>query len=959
MSTRHPLCLTAPHGFPTLGFRAYRLRIDSLARHGHRSGIMNKQVEIEHVAALADVHCDPIILAEADGTIHYANAATTALASAIDPGKQVIDNRLLLRALSQVAQSGTPTSLVLDVGEAAFDCKLRPQPEGGGVVIFAHDITRLQTASGTSKSSPEVLAQQREAIDSSRLLDEALEAMSDGIVIYDSNDRQVGCNAAYRQTYGYGDDFVSEGKTLWDVLEIDIAKGTVSRDIAEEYVRQRSRQKELGAGEFEAQLADGRWYQIRDRRMASGGTITIHTDVTHRKELEERIRAGKQAADAEVVRQRDEIAEREKRYRAIVEDQTEMISRLDPDLKLTFANTAYRRTFFNDPDDESIIGKNILDVIVDDTVRSEFESNVKRLTPENPLLRSVLFERVAGGSLQWLAWIDRALFDEDGNVVGYQSVGRDITAQKKAEIALAANFQERQAIVSGALDAIITFDARYGIREFNPAAETIFGRNGHSRSNLGAGEKIVPLPPQVGDGQSTKNNGFIEYLAHLSNGQFLGQRLEVNLRRLDGTDFPAEVAVIKVELTDGETAPDSNPLTYVAYIRDLSESQALEAEMEEQRAALAQSEKLGAMGSLLANVAHELNNPLAVVIGQSEILDTQAADDGTRKRAERINGAAKRCAGIVRTFLAAVRQKAPERQLFDPIVPVNESLDLVDYAYRTNGIDLQLDIQPDLPPLYGDANQIGQVLTNLLVNAQQALATKPQPRQVGLSVSTIDGGSSLLYRLSDNGPGVPIERRASIFEPFFTTKAEGVGTGIGLAIARNITAGHGGSISVDTSDDLGGACFDVVMPVPEAGDAEIAPAAIKRGASHSGKRGRILVVDDERDVAETAADHFIIANFDCDLATSGEQALNLLAHNTYDAIISDLRMPGIDGPALYRQANAKWPGIKDRFGFFTGDNLSSDARNFLGDQNILAIDKPFSAEDLIAFCEDLMARSKD
>lgn len=920
---------------------------------------MNRHVDIKHVAALTDIHCDPIILSDAEGTVHYANEASAALASAIDGSKRTIDNSILLHALSEVAVSGKPTSLTLPIGELVFDCTLRPQPVGGRIGIFAHDITHLQTASSTADgSTDEILALRREANDSSRLLDEALEAMSDGIVIYDSNDRQVRCNAAYRHTYGYGDDFVSVGKTLWEVLEIDIAKGTVSRDVAEDYVRQRNRQKEQGAGEFEAQLADGRWYQIRDRRMASGGTITIHTDVTHRKELEERIRAGKEAADAEVLRQRDEIADREKRYRAIVEDQTEMISRLDPDLNLTFANTAYRRVFFSDPDDDSIVGKNILDVIVDETVRSEFESNVKSLTPENPLLRSELFERVAGGSLQWLAWIDRALFDENGNVVGYQSVGRDITAQKNAEIALAANFQERQAIVSGALDAIITFDARRGIREFNPAAESIFGRNGYAKPDLGTGETIVPGPPQHGDEHSAEARGFIDYLAHLSNGNFLGQRLEVNLRRLDGTVFPAEVAVIRVELTGGETTSNSNPLTYVAYIRDLSESRALEAEMEEQRTALAQSEKLGAMGSLLANVAHELNNPLAVVIGQSEILDTQAADDGTRKRAERINGAAKRCAGIVRTFLSAVRQKAPERQLFDPVGPVNESLELVDYAYRTNNIDLQLDIQPDLPPLYGDANQIGQVLTNLLVNAQQALATRPQPRLVQLSVARTDGDASLLYRLCDNGPGVPAERRASIFEPFFTTKAEGVGTGIGLAIARNIVAGHGGSISIRTSDALGGACFDVVVPVPEADHSEIEPTSDRPGASTFGKRGRVLVVDDEMDVAETAADHFIIAKFDCDLATSGEQALTLLAENTYDAIISDLRMPGIDGPTLYRQAEAKWPGIKDRFGFFTGDNLSSDARHFLGDPHILAIDKPFSAEQLIALCEDLMDRSK-
>ena len=240
--------------------------------------------------------------------------------------------------------------------------------------------------------------------------------------------------------------------------------------------------------------------------------------------------------------------------------------------------------------------------------------------------------------------------------------------------------------------------------------------------------------------------------------------------RLGGTVFPAEVAVVKIALTAENGQASDNALTYVAYVRDLSESRALEAEMEEQRKVVAQSEKLGAMGSLLANVAHELNNPLAVVIGQSELLDSHAGDDGTKERAERINGMAKRCASIVRTFLAAVRQKAPERRLFDSAKPVLESLELVDYAYKANGIDLELDLQQDLPPLYGDVSQIGQVLTNLLVNAQQAVATKPQPRHVRLSLSSFDGNRSLLYRLCDNGPGVAMERRATVFEPSFTTK---------------------------------------------------------------------------------------------------------------------------------------------------------------------------------------------
>ena len=245
--------------------------------------------------------------------------------------------------------------------------------------------------------------------------------------------------------------------------------------------------------------------------MVSGGTITIHTDVTHRKQLEERIRAGKEAADVEVLRQRDEIGEREKRYRAIVEDQTELISRLDPDLNLTFPNAAYRRMFLSDPMDDSIIGRNILQVIVDEKASAEYAVQIASLTPEDRLLRTILKDLVAGGGVLWPSWIDQALFDDDGNLVGYQSVGRDIKAQKTAEQGLATNSQERQAIVSGALDAIITIDSNCRILEFNPAGELIFGWSGNEVSGLDVGGLIVPeladYFAKVGD-----CIGFIDYL---------------------------------------------------------------------------------------------------------------------------------------------------------------------------------------------------------------------------------------------------------------------------------------------------------------------------------------------------------------------------------------------------------------------------------------------------------------
>lgn len=795
----------------------------------------------------------------------------------------------------------------------------------------------------------------REAARNLEILNEALSAMSDGIVIYDENDRQVLYNSTYRKTYDYDDDFVSLGNTFQEMLDVDVAKGTITKEQNRAYVRQRHKQRETSTGEFETQLSNGRWYQIRDRATRTGGTVTIHSEITDRKFLEAEILKGKQEADAEVLRQRDAIAASEKRFRAIVEDQTEMISRLDVDLNLAFTNSAYIKTFFGHSDESKVIGKNILDVIADEEVRTKYEQGLKGLTPEQPIIKSVMLEHVTDGSLQWQSWIDRALFDEHGNKLGYQSVGRDITPQKIAEQALAANLKERQAIVSGALDAIITFDSRGKIREFNPAAEMIFGWAKDDIVGRKLGELIIPKMA-LSDGIE-KNTDFITYIEQIEDEDFFGKRLELELVRMDGAVFPAELAIVRTHTTsESELAPQSSAV-YVIYLRDLSESHAIEAEMEKQRQAVAQNEKLGAMGSLLANVAHELNNPLAVVIGQTEILDSLVTDDATKKRTKRIRAAANRCAGIVKNFLAAVRQKSPELVYFDPRQPLTQSIQLVDYGYKANGIALELDIEDDLPPLYGDANQFGQVITNLMVNAQQALAISVPPHRVRLSLRLSNDKTSIDLKLSDNGPGIPIEKQERIFEPFFTTKEEGDGTGIGLAIAKNIIESHGGTIMVVTSNDLGGACFHVNLPVQKQESVSAEHDGVNLPTHSPQKRGHILIVDDESDVAETAADHFILANFSCETAYDGAKALDLLSERDYDAIISDIRMPNMDGPTLYRQASEKWPGIESRFGFFTGDNLSTDVRQFLKQPNVVAIDKPFTSSDLVAFAERLMKRT--
>jgi nitrogen-specific signal transduction histidine kinase/CheY-like chemotaxis protein len=367
--------------------------------------------------------------------------------------------------------------------------------------------------------------------------------------------------------------------------------------------------------------------------------------------------------------------------------------------------------------------------------------------------------------------------------------------------------------------------------------------------------------------------------------------------------------------------------------QDLTALKAAEAEIARQREALYQGEKLTALGSLLAGVAHELNNPLAVVAGYAEILRETAPDEATRSRALEVHEAAERCARIVKTFLAMARQRPP--QLGPVALPgvIAAALELAAYGLRTAGVAVEVDIAPGLPRVWGDGDQLHQVLLNLIVNAQQALVQVQAPRR--LAVRARHAGGEVVAEVEDNGPGMPPEVRKRIFEPFFTTKPQGVGTGIGLSICHGIVAAHGGRIEVET-DEGAGTLVRVGLPtVPELRSPSAEPASSLPAA-----RGRVLVVDDERAIAELVAVTLRRDGLEAETATSGRAALARLARGGIDLVVTDLRMPDLDGDRLVTALRATCPGLASRLVLITGDVLSAQTGETVRAAGLPVLEKP-------------------
>ncbi len=390
---------------------------------------------------------------------------------------------------------------------------------------------------------------------------------------------------------------------------------------------------------------------------------------------------------------------------------------------------------------------------------------------------------------------------------------------------------------------------------------------------------------------------------------------------------------------------DRGDITHIGGMNfDIEDRVQAERALSEQQSRVHQSEKLAALGQLLAGVSHELNNPLAAVIGQTALLAEDLEGTEHAARISKIRRAADRCARIVQSFLAMARQKTPEYRSVEINDQVRAAAELTEYQMRAAGVKLQLRLAEGLPAIDADPDQLHQVLVNLLTNARQALEDCSGDRVITLT--TVRRGKQIRLTVADNGKGIDPAVRKKIFDPYFTTKATGFGTGIGLSYSLGIIEAHGGTIAIE---DAGvGTVFAITLPVK---GGEIQPAA-PDSAVPAKARGRALIIDDEEDVGETLADMLKRMDIDVTVAVGGVAGQAALARGErFDLILSDVRMPDIDGPALYAWAAAHRPELVRAFAFVTGDTLSGQAADFLQAAGCPVLEKPFTPaalRDLVA-----------
>ena len=381
------------------------------------------------------------------------------------------------------------------------------------------------------------------------------------------------------------------------------------------------------------------------------------------------------------------------------------------------------------------------------------------------------------------------------------------------------------------------------------------------------------------------------------------------------------------------------------YLELERQNRSLEAIVAERTQRLLQSEKVATMGSLLAGVAHELNNPLAVLTGHAHLLREGAKDESLASRAEKIQAAADRCARIVKNFLALARQRPPERGAVSVNMVIQGALEMLAYELRTDSVEVTCEFAAGLPPLWADSHQLHQVLVNLIANAHHAMRKQPRPapRRIRLTSQLDREHQRVRLTVADTGPGIAPEIREKIFEPFFTTKPAGEGTGLGLSLCRGIIEEHGGTISIQ-SEPGQGATFVIELPLVERATTEAAGPAMETLPLVGARR--VLVVDDEVEIAHMLKEILTTSGHEVDMAFDGAEGLDVLRHGRYDLILSDTKMPTLDGTGFYRQLTSEFPDLCHRIIFLTGDVLDRAKREFLESTGAPFLMKPFDVADV-------------
>ena len=571
--------------------------------------------------------------------------------------------------------------------------------------------------------------------------------------------------------------------------------------------------------------------------------------------------------------------------------------------------------------------------------------------------------RGSDGAIRWLASLGRVVRDEAGRPGRIVGVNFDITERRQAEEDLRRATALLRAIGTCSPDPIYAKDAEGRFMFANPALLAVIGKTAEEvigRTDADWHNDPAQAAAVMANDRRVIQSGSVEILEEVFEAAGLGPRVFRSAKAPLRADDGSVVGVIGVssDITNLKDAKEA--------LRRLSSD--LEARVREEVAAreaaqarAAQAERLQALGLLAGGIAHDFNNVLQAVAGAAAMIELRPGDAAGVRRCARVAiEATDRGAAVTRRLLAFGRRADLRAERFDVTVLLNDLREMLGHTLGA-GIDVQVRLQAGLPALFADKRQLETALINLATNARDAM---PEGGRLSFLATTeavfpddpghpsgLAPGRYLRLAVADTGTGMDAATLERVGEPFFTTKGVGVGTGLGLPMAKGFAEQSGGALSIESRPGKG---TTVTLWLPEADGhsgavaAQGAPDPAKSATGTPPPSACVLLVDDETLVRMTIGEYLESSGLRVVQAATGAEALALLeAGEAVDVLVTDLSMPGMDGMAVIQAAQQGRPGLPAMLLTGYADTSAAFGADAAAGGVFLLVRKPVSGNELV------------